>query len=402
MNIEQKAEQLLEAEKLGMAKRPAHDTAVTVCMASVKAEPLRWLWAPRFALGKLSIIAGDPGLGKSMLTASMSAHVSTGRAWPDGGACPTGSVVLVSAEDDPADTIRPRLDAAGANVNAIHYLQAINDRQRGPRGFNLADVGPLADLLDRLGDCKLVIIDPLSAYLGDADSHRNAEIRALLAPLASMAAAAGAAIVAVTHLNKSQQSAMYRMTGSLAFVAAARAAYCVVRDKDDQNRRLMLPVKNNLGPDTTGMAYAIREDRGIPYVQWERDPVSVNIEDALAPSAGHDKAPGDAAAEFLSDLLGPGPVSTDEVKTECSAAGISWSTVRRAKDKLGVRAVKVGFGKSGRWSWQLPSASKVLKGAEDAHINCSGTLGTLGAFEQLSDADRELVEKLASEMEGDQ
>ena len=130
-------------------------------------------------------------------------------------------------------------------------------------------------------ECRLVTIDPVSAYLGGTDSHNNADIRALLAPLAAMASRHKVAVVAVTHLNKAQQAnALYRASGSLAFVAAARAAYSVTKDPDDPDRRLILPLKNNLGDDKTGFAYRIVEaDNGAPVLQWEDELVEMTLED---------------------------------------------------------------------------------------------------------------------------
>jgi len=316
--------------------------ALTSRMSDVAPQPIAWLWQPRIALGKLTIIAGDPGLGKSMLTASLAAHVSMGCAWPDRRAGVLGSVVLISGEDDPADTIRPRLDAAGADVERVHYLRAIADPVGGERSFSLSDVAALKELLARIGDCRLVVIDPISAYLGGTDSHKNAEVRALLSPLAALAAEHGVAIVAVTHLNKGQAAAMYRMTGSLAFVAAARAAYIVVRDKNDAKRRLMLPLKNNLGDDTAGLAYRIETAQGVPFVAWESEPVTVTAEEALAPEVDRkDPAPARAdAIDFLRSLLADKECSVDVVKVEAKKAGLSWATVRRAKDALGVRSRK--------------------------------------------------------------
>jgi putative DNA primase/helicase len=347
-------------------------TAQTVCMSAVAPQPIRWLWPFRIALGKLTIFAGDPGLGKSLLTASIAAHITTAHAWPDGTACPLGSMVLVSGEDDPGDTIRPRLDVAGADVSRVHLLEAVRDHN-GIRGFDLSDVPALGALLDRIGDCKLVVIDPVSAYLAGTDSHKNSDIRALLTPLAQMAASHGVAIVAVSHLNKAQAgSALSRVTGSLAFVAAARAAYVVARCPDDPERRLVLPIKNNLGNDRTGLSYRIAEERGIPFVVWDRDPVTVTADQALSlPTEAPRSTRGDAV-EFLTELLSAGPLLVDEIKVEATQAGFSWSTLRRAKDEIGAKSKKAGFDKAG-WSWSLP---KVLS---PVHTH----LSTFGESEHL-------------------
>jgi hypothetical protein len=333
--------------------------ARTIKMSEVSPLPIEWLWRYRIALGKLTVVAGDPGLGKSMLTtACFAAHVTTGRAWPDGSACPIGSVVIVSGEDDPGDTIRPRLDIAGADVERVHYLQCLEDED-GERSFTLADVVPLADLLDVVGDCRLLVIDPVSAYLADTDSHKNSEVRAKLMPLAQMAAERRVAVVAVSHLNKAQAgSALSRVTGSLAFVAAARAAYVVTRDVDDPARRLLLPIKNNLGNDQTGFAYRIGEANGVPYVSWDKDVVTISADQALSPIETRRSVRNDAC-EFLTSLLADGVIPVDAIRSEAKSAGHSWATMRRAKDEIGARSMRSGF-ENGGWAWYLPG-KKMLK-----------------------------------------
>src|SRR5262249_30786898 len=160
------------------------------------------------------------------------AIVTTGGRWPvDRSLCTPGDVVFLSAEDDPADTLRPRLEAAGANLHRVHVLDRVilgytGGGHQQNRAFTLQqDLEALSVKLAELGDVAAVIIDPITAYLGEVDSHRNAEVRALLAPLSELAAQHNTAIIGVSHLNKSAGSeALMRVTGSLAFVAAARAA----------------------------------------------------------------------------------------------------------------------------------------------------------------------------------
>ena len=161
----------------------------------------------------------------------------------------------LSAEDDPADTIRPRLDAAGADLERCHMIGAVREADGRVRGFSIAnDLARLEAALAEIADPALVIIDPITAYLGGTDSYKNADVRAVLAPLADLAARVGAAVVAVSHLRKSNEgAAILSVSGSLAFVAAARAAYLVIRDREAVGRNLLLPAKNNLGDDKTGI-----------------------------------------------------------------------------------------------------------------------------------------------------
>ena len=347
---------------------------VLVCMANVKPEPVRWLWPSRIALGKLTLLVGDPKVGKSFITLDLAARVSRGDGWPDfpASTAAPGGVVLLSAEDDLGDTIRPRLDAAGADVSRVKALVAVKrfDFEAGGERqcfFDLSkDLAALEKAILDVPDCRLVVIDPITAYLGATDSHKNAEIRGLLAPLSEIASRCGVAIVAVTHLRKGEGRAMYRAIGSIAFTAAARAVYSVSKDKDDPTgqRRLVLPVGNNLGNDTTGLAYRLdptESANGQPVVKWEADPVSTTADEALSddkPAGGDDDGGTERgeAATWLRDALAAGPLEAKYVYTQARQDGIHKRTLDRAKRDLGVIAYKVGFGADGSWRWKLPQA----------------------------------------------
>jgi putative DNA primase/helicase len=228
-------------------------------------------------------------------------------------------------------------------------------------------------------------IDPLTAYLGETDSHKAADVRAVLTPLGEVAARRGAAIVAVSHLRKSGAGeAMLQVTGSLAFVAAARAAYIVAKDQSDPARRLMLPVKNNLGDDQTGYAFKIEMVRlpsGIetPRVAWEAERVMVTADEALAtPQAVEERSAVEDAIEFLRGVLADGPVPARQVRADAEGAGHSWAAVRRAQKVLGVGVVKAGM-RSG-WEWTL--TPKMLKTPEDAQREQLNTFGNVEHLRQ--------------------
>jgi len=195
--------------------------------------------------GKVTMLAGHPGLGKSQLALAIVSIVTTGGRFPVNGArAECGSAVILSAEDDAEDTIRPRLDAVGADLARWRVVGAVHDRddtgRDHMRGFSVVDDMPrLATALAEIGDAVLVIVDPITAYLGATDSHRNAEVRSALTPLTHLAAEHRVAVLAISHLRKSLEGeAIPRVSGSLAFVAAARAAYVVTRDPANENRRL--------------------------------------------------------------------------------------------------------------------------------------------------------------------
>ena len=342
--------------------KPGTARLVTVLASEVAPEPIAWLWPGHIVRGKVTLLAGDPGLGKSLATLSLAAVVTTGGQWPvTRERCELGSVLLLSAEDDIADTIRPRLDAAGANPARIRIVQAVEtfDVRRNEfteQMFSLQwDLEALDSLLEEMGDCILVIVDPVTAYLGGTDSHKNAEVRALLAPLSKIASKHRVAIVAVTHLNKgSGATAMHRFTGSLAFVAAARAAFVVTKDKDDPARRLLLPAKNNLAEDATGFAYRVRgDDNGVARIEWEPDVITISADELLTVSVSR-PLKRDAAEDWLRELLAAGEMPASEVKRLAQIAGFGWSTIMAAKTKLGIDTLKRGF--QGEWIWSLPES----------------------------------------------
>ena len=176
------------------------------CASEIEMEPVKWLWSGRVALGKHTCFAGEPGAGKSQLTIDLAARVSMGAALPCGeGVAPQGSVIILSAEDSDSDTIVPRLHAARADLGSVHIVKIVaTDDEDGRRGFSLqADLGALERMIEKLGDVRLVIIDPISSYLGRGlDSHRNSDVRGVLEPLSEMAERLGVAVVSVTHFTK--------------------------------------------------------------------------------------------------------------------------------------------------------------------------------------------------------
>ncbi len=369
---------------------PIDGMPVLIQLSEVKPELVDWLWPGRFAVGKLTLVAGDPGLGKSFLTLDMAARVSRGLPWPDSPQISQspGGVILLNAEDGVADTIVPRLIAAGADLRRIVAIEAIRTVTNGrtaARTFDLSkDLQALEQAIISIEDCRLVVIDPLTAYLGGTDSHKNAEIRGLLAPFAELAARHKVAIVAVTHLNKSGGGpAIYRAIGSLAFAAAARAAWAVSKDKDDEGRRLLLPIKNNLAPDTGGLAYRIEPGvGGSPIVVWEADAVNLSADDALGSDSGDSVGTGalEEATEWLRDVLSDGARAAKEVKALAESDGIKPRTLDRAKKSLGVVADREGYSVGGRWVWSIPQSAptepKNVNLKSKAHKDDSGALCT--------------------------
>lgn len=335
------------------------------CLAEVEPRPVHWLWQDRIACGKLNLIAGHPGRGKSTLTLHMAALVSIGGTWPDGAPCPAGNVIFITCEDDAADTLVPRLLAAGSDSSRCHLLDTVTNGKGGWRPFNLrSDVAVLDQLARDIGGVSLVIIDPISAYLDGIDSHSVAEVRGGLVPLQQFAEHSGAAIVLVTHFNKGTPdgSAMSRVAGSGAFVAVCRSAWAVDRDPEQPTgrRRVFAPMKNNIGDDRTGFMFELEPfeiGEGIrgSRVRFLPGTVSISADELVRSqtrSTSRSSAKGKAMA-FLAQLLSSGPLPPADIEAATKAAGHSWRTVQRAKEALDIQSLK----RRGEWLWELPAVT---------------------------------------------
>jgi putative DNA primase/helicase len=241
-----------DAKRTGLLSRAA--SLVTRCAADIAPEKINRLWRGRLARGKHTCVAGEPGTGKSQLVLAMAATLTTGGEWPCGeGRAQTGSVIILSAEDGAADTIVPRLLAAGADLNRVYVISAVRNPDGTRRALNLqSDLELIEKKISEIIDVVLVIIDPVSSYLGKTDSHKNSEVRGVLDPLSEMAERMRVAILSVTHFSKSGANnttkALHRFIGSIAFTGAPRAAFAVIDDAEHDGRRLFLHAKNNLAP----------------------------------------------------------------------------------------------------------------------------------------------------------
>lgn len=350
--------------------------------SDLEPKKLVWVWPGRIPEGKLVLLGGPPGLGKSQLTAFMAATVSSGGHWPCGeGSALCGDVIMLSAEDGIQDTIIPRLIAAGANRERVYVVPAATKPDgTGRKTFSLkTDVDLLENLAKSIGTVRLIIIDPISAYMGGSDGNGNVETREVLEPLADMANRLGIAVVAVTHLNKGgggNNSALNRFAGSIAFVAAARSAFAVIEDPEDEERRFLLQVKNNLDKKCKGLAFRLEQrlvGDGVisSNVMFESDHVSETIDEAL--SASENRGGGKSGqsgggkrdvVQFLRDILSSGPVDVLEVERQAQAAALleddkrlsKSKTFRDARTELGVKSTRDGFGPGSRYVLELPGA----------------------------------------------
>jgi replicative DNA helicase/DNA-binding transcriptional ArsR family regulator len=336
----------------------------------VEPEAVTWVWPGRLARGHMTILAGAPGDGKSQISVDATARITTTDVWPDGGRAPLGNVIMLSAEDNVKDVIRPRLEAAAADLDRVHVVEAMVGKDGKERTFDLqTDLLALRRLVTEIGDVALVIIDPITSYMGSKiDSHRTTDVRSVLEPLARFADEVGVAVLAISHPPKAAQGkAINSVTGSLAFVAAARMVF-ITSEEPETERRLLLSVKNNLGAKAPGIGYRMEQrivSKGIvgSHVVWDSAPVTVTADEAIRhnPDGGGKEAD---AREFILDQLSAGTMSYEALKEVADREGINPATLRRARDKLKdagkIIRTKVGF--KGGWEW---SVHELAHGAQD-------------------------------------
>ncbi|MDR0476089.1 MAG: AAA family ATPase [Treponema sp.] len=276
-------------ERLKAARERKDPFALVKPFSEIVAVAITWLWLFKIAIGKFTLFAGDPGLGKSQGTLDIAARASLGKPFPDGSPCPLGDTIILTSEDDPADTIRPRLDALEADVKRIHILQGERLADGNVKSMDMKKVGTLKDAIYQIEakghNFLLLVIDPVDSFLGGSDSNSNEEVREALDGLCALAERQKFAVLGIKHLNKSKNDPAYRVGGSIAFTAKARAVWVFTEDKKT-GRHLFLPLKNNLGPSGGGFQYSIqvRDTGGItaPFISWEGQ-ADDDIKDVLNP-----------------------------------------------------------------------------------------------------------------------
>jgi putative DNA primase/helicase len=340
---------------------------VSRCAAEITPEKIEWLWPGRLARGKHTCIAGEPGTGKSPLTIAVVAAVTTGGEWPCGeGRAPLGNAIILSAEDGAADTIIPRLLAAGADLSRVHVVSGVRNPDGSRRALDLQhDLELLEKKVAEIGSVVLVVVDPVSSYLGKTDSHKNSEVRGVLEPLSEMAERTRIAILSVTHFSKAGANntakALHRFIGSIAFTGAPRAAFAVIEDAEHDGRRLLLHAKNNLAPPPHGLAFMLEQchvegDIVASRILWDNEPVAITANEALAAeAAGTESRTAKAeAAAFLQSVLAGGPVGAAYVNRMARDHGLTPKVIRSAREALGVKIERDGFGPGSKSLWSLP------------------------------------------------
>jgi len=368
-------------------------------MTDVENEALDWLWRGRFARGKATLLMGDPGLGKSLISHWLAAQVSTGAEWPDGGRCDQGAAILMTIEDGLADTVKPRLVAAGADCDRVFAVRGVigEDDNKTERMFALEEhLGLLEELVVR-ERANLVVMDPVSAYLGpNINAHKESDVRRVLGPLQMMAERTNIVLLLIIHLTKgSGVAALYRATGSIAFPAACRIVLGVAADPndDDGKRRLLLPIKLNVGIPVSGIGYRIEttqqsilpgadERDQPPILVWDSDPVLVDATVAMD-RAGTQQEMGVLAdtKRALTEIMSGGRLLANEGFRQLKDAGASTApaTVARARKELGIRSMRDI--RNGPWWWE-PPASMLMR----AYYPTESTVPTASIPPHFTDA----------------
>ena len=309
-------------------------------MSDIQPEEVQWLWYPYIPLGKLTVIQGDPGEGKTTFVLAVIAALTKGEALPEREPLDPVNILYQTAEDGLADTIRPRLDALGADCSRVLVID------ESERELSLSDER-IRQAMEET-EAKLLVLDPLQAYLGaEVDMHRANEVRPILKRLGAVAEQMGCAVVLIRHLNKMQgQKSGHRGMGSVDFQAAARSVLLVGRTKEDPQLRIVVPDKSSLAPEGESIAFALDPEQGF---QW-KGYCAYNAEELLGGSTKQVQTKTMQAEETLRNLLDK-PAPAEEILRRITAVGISERTLMTAKKNLGVLSEKRGA----QWFWRLPS-----------------------------------------------
>ena len=345
------------------------DEAVIEYAEWIKPVPLDWLWWHKIPLGKLTLLVGDPTVGKGMFAIYVAAQITRGANWPDqpGIKEAPGSVIIMSTEDAWDDTIVPRLIASEADLSKVcnikvqkHYSE--DDYEHLSIYDLAANVHVLEKAVRRLEDVKLVILDPITAYMGKGKSgNSNEDVRVFCAPLTELANEYRFSILGISHLNKKPDvQAAYRTLGSIGWTATARAIWFVAKDTEDDEKRYLLPCGGNLGPKPTGLMYKVVEEvvysnEGpieIGKCVLEPDEVNITPDEVMAGKTVVSMK--ERAMEWIRDELKRGPVAAIEMKNKGETEGFHKKTLERAKRELGVKSYQVReSGKLNKWMWEL-------------------------------------------------
>lgn len=372
-DIVHKALDALDIEANGNGHKPIDIRELRLTKAStIKIRPVHWLWKHRIPLGSLSLIGGREGIGKTILAYQLAADLTRGK-MPGTFIDTPRAVIVAATEDSWEHTIVPRLMCAGADLDMVYRIDVtVNEKPYGTLSLP-ADNAELGQLVETT-TTSLIILDPLMSRIsGKLDTHKDAEVRQALEPLAALSDTHKCVVLGLIHVNKSGKGdALDRIMGSRAFAATARSVLFVMKDPEDPTKRLTNTEKNNLGTlDLPTLTFRINNtfvadtDEGPVYagrMEWLEE-TDRTIGDALAMEYGdpETRSAVEEAMEWLKDHLEiHGPRKSGDVKSDAKKEHISDATLKRAADRLHVQRSSTGFPRV--TFWQLPVARKIPAG----------------------------------------
>lgn len=330
--------------------------ANVIRLADIEPKPIRWLWDGHIPHGSMTLVIGDPGLGKSQLTLDMAARVSRGTPWPDGTPCNIGNVLLIASEDSVERTVMTRLRASGADLDRVVVLDTIQVQGK-ERMFNLSTDLPYLEQLIVDNHIEMVVIDPLNGYLGQTNAWKESEVRNVLAPACMMADRHDVVLLGVMHLNKDNtRSAIHRVIGSVAFGAVTRSMFAVAPHPQYPSIRYFVSVKQNYAKQPPTKAFVIGAGGGLAWDGRNYDDITADNLLAVA-GAPEDRAERRAARAWLHATLESGPVKTRDLVRLARQSAISDKALQRAKYDLRVQSQRhsiPGVLGGGYWEWRLP------------------------------------------------
>lgn len=319
-------------------QKPQFNQLKIIVMDTIEREEIKWLWKPYIPYGKITIVQGDPGEGKTSLILKLASELSLGRCFGEDELREPINIIYQTAEDGLADTVKPRLEDSGADCKRIMVIDDSED------SLSMNDVRIEAAI--RTTGAKLLILDPLQAYLGDkVDMNRANETRDITKRLGTIAEKTGCAVVLIGHMNKgSGAKAAYRGIGSIDFFAIARSVLLVARVPENPNIRALAQIKNNLEKEGSTVAFEIKDN----IFNWVGE-YDISIEELLSGFSQGNKSL--KAESFLKDLLKEeDSYPASEIFAKGKTLGISKRTLENSKQELGIKSIRVGTG----WHWKLP------------------------------------------------
>jgi len=344
-----------EFEEIFEARAPR---AVARKLSDIQLEEVTWMWPNFLADKKITIVDGMPGVGKSTLTSEIASRITTGQAFPNGEPREPRDVVFIAVEDGVADTIKPRVAAAGGNEQHAHSIHIEQDGNEITPDLE-RHLGCIRETILEIGNVGLLIIDPIMALLGNSvDSYRDQDVRKVTTPLARLAEELNLAILIVRHPNKgSSNNALLRGGGSMAFIGSARVGWVVGKHPDNPDIRVLAISKSNIGTMDASLEFRLVNDEtyGCARIEWIGSS-KLTADSLYEVQNSEEKSLSEEAKEWLEEFLSQGGIDKATIKREAQKLGFSEKSLRLAREKLGVTTKRQGSGTSHTSLWALPTS----------------------------------------------